>query len=287
MTRTRTNTSLGPAQERVGPAESALRLVVQLTIAVVLLTPVALAIVTALQPATVSLTGRPTLAFVPTLENFFNLFGAFELGRPLLNSALSSGIAMVVALLIGLPAAYALSRVRVRGSLGITTALFVARGLPAIGVAIPLYTFFAGVGLVDTIWALVIVYLPFNIALVVWLMQSYFDSVPVELDEAASIDGASRLTTLLRIVLPVSGPGVVSTALLTFMYGWNNFFYPLVFTNREAVTIPVALTQFLGDYSVNWGGLMAGVVLLSAPMVLLGYLLRRYMVSGLTSGSVK
>jgi len=273
--------------DRAPLLERALTTLVQVVLVVFLLGPVALAIVTALQPAHVSLAGGTTLAFVPTLENFAALFGEFDLGRPLLNSAVSSGAALIVALVIGLPAAYALSRVQVRGGTAITIALFAARGLPAIGVAIPLFLIFTDIGLVDSVWALVIVYLPFNVALVVWLMQQYFTSIPVELDEAAALDGAGRLRTLVTVILPISTPGLISTSIMTFMYGWNNFFYPLIFTHREAVTVPVALTQFLGDYTVNWGGLMAGVVMLSAPMLIVGYLLRRYMVSGLTAGSVK
>ena len=259
----------------------------QIVVLAVLVFPIGFAVLTALEPTAASLSGKVTLNFTPTLSNFSAVFSQGGLARPLLNSALSSGLSALVATIVGVPAAYALARVQVKGYWLVRAALFASRGLPAIGVAIPFFVIFTDIHLIDTIWALAIVYLPFNVALVVWLMTQYFVAVPADLDEAAALDGCGHLATLWRVILPVSRPGLVSTVMMTFVYGWNNFIYPLLLTNRNAVTASVSITSFVGEYVVNWGEIMAGVVVLSAPMLVLGYVLRRYMVSGLTQGSIR
>lgn len=260
---------------------------VQIIVLLVLVFPILFAVLTALEPTAASLSGKVTFDFTPTLDNFSAVLSQGGLDRPLLNSALSSGLSALIAMIVGLPAAYALARVELRAYWLVRAALFAARGLPAIGVVIPFFIIFTDIHLIDTIWALAIVYLPFNVALVVWLMAQYFAAIPVDLDEAAALDGCGHLSTLWRIALPLSRPGLVSTAMMTFVYGWNNFIYPLLLTNRNAVTASVSITSFVGEYVINWGEIMAGAVVLSAPMLVLGYGLRRYMVSGLTQGSIR
>ena len=249
--------------------------------------PSAIALITSLEPTADLVSNHPIWTFAPQFGNFTQLFAQGGLLHSFLNSALSSGLSAIVALVIGVPAAYALSRARVRGYWAIVAALLSARALPAVGIAIPLFVVFTHLHLIDTVWALVIAYLPFNVALVVWLMREYLESVPRELDEAAQVDGCGRVQTLVFVVLPVTLPALASTTIFAFLYGWNNFFYPLVLTNHNATTVPVALTQFIGEYTVNWGEIMAGVVVLSVPMIALAYAVKRYMVGGLSQGAIK
>lgn len=263
------------------------RTVVLLVVLVVVAGPSLLAIATALEPSRLAIQGTPHWLFVPSLHNFEDLVRDYPLGKAFFNSVVSSALAAAIGLAAGLPAAYALSRAEVRGRTSIAASLLTSRALPAIGVAIPFFLLFTDWHLIDTVWALVIVYLPYNTALVVWFMQTYFANVPRELDEAAWVDGASRVRVFATVVLPVARPGVIASGIYAFLFGWNNFFYPLILTQRNAETIPVLLTQFIGEYSVNWGAVMAGVVVLSIPMLVAAFGLRRYMVAGLAQGALR
>lgn len=254
---------------------------------IALLAPAAYALVSSLQPQDVALRPTPTYIFAPTLDNFVSLFTNYNFLPYFVNSIVSSLAATLLALLIGVPAAYALSRARMRGRWPILLALLCVRALPAIGVAVPFFVLFTALHLVDTLVGLIIVYLPFCVALVTWLMQNYFDAIPTTLDEAASLDGCSRMGTLVRVLLPLATPGLAATAIFAFLFGWNNFIYPLVLTQTHSTTVPVALTQFVGEYTVSWGQVMAGIVVLSAPLVIFSFLFKRYMVAGLSQGAMK
>jgi multiple sugar transport system permease protein len=254
---------------------------------VVVVGPAAYALLTSLQPRNVSLLPQPTYLFTPTFENYFSLFNKYSFGPYFVNSFVSSLGATLVGLVVGIPAAYALSRAEFRGKNAVFLSLLITRALPAIGVAVPYFVFFTAIHVVDSLFALIVVYSPFCIGLVTWLMQNYFDTVPRSLDEAASLDGSRRFGILWRIVLPLSGPGIAATGIFAFLFGWNNFLYPLVLTQSRATTVPVALTQFVGEYTVNWGQIMAGIVVMSLPLVVFAILFRRYMVAGLGQGAVK
>jgi len=275
------------SRARQSPASHVARTVVLLLVLAIVAGPSLLAIATALEPSRLAIQGTPHWFFVPSPHNFEDLLQNYPLGRAFLNSIVSSALAAAIGLAAGLPAAYALSRAEVRGRTTIAASLLTSRALPAIGVAIPFFLLFTDWHLTDTVWALVIVYLPYNTALVVWFMQTYFANVPRELDEAAWVDGASRIRVFATVVLPVARPGVIASGIYAFLFGWNNFFYPLILTQRNAETIPVLLTQFIGEYSVNWGAVMAGVVVLSLPMLVAAFGLRRYMVAGLAQGAIR
>jgi ABC-type glycerol-3-phosphate transport system permease component len=165
--------------------------------------------------------------------------------------------------------------------------LLAARALPAIGLAIPAYAIFTQIGLGDTLISLLVVYLPFNVALATIMLKVFIDGIPHELDEAAALDGAGPLRTMLLVIMPVTRPGLASVSIMTFLFAWNNFLFPLVLTGRNSQTIPLLLQQFLGSYTLQWNQVMAGIVLLSLPLILLAVLFGKYMVGGLAAGSVK
>ncbi|MGO1971804.1 MAG: carbohydrate ABC transporter permease [Propionibacteriaceae bacterium] len=249
--------------------------------------PTLYAVLTALQPAKVSLNPVPQWIFVPTLDNFVALFEESSFLGPLLNSLQTSLGSALIALVISAPAAYALSRAKVSSAGVVGFWLLAARALPAIGLAIPAYAIFNQVGLSDTLVALLVVYLPFNVALATIMLKVFIDGIPRELDEAAAIDGAGPLRTMLQVVLPIARPGLASVTIMTFLFAWNNFLFPLVLTGSAAGTIPMALQQFIGSYTLQWNQVMAGVVLLSLPLIVLGAVFGKYMVGGLAAGSVK
>lgn len=249
--------------------------------------PALYAVITAFQPRLIANGLVPQWVFTPTIDNFISLFRDYSFLSPLINSIESSLGAMIIALVIAVPAAYAMSRSRSKpsGLLGIW--LLSARALPAIGLGIPAYAIFSRIGLTDTIAALLLVYLPYNVALATILLRIFFNTIPQDLDEAASIDGAGRWRTMWHVVLPLAKPGLASVGVLTFVFSWNNFLFPLVLTGSKAGTIPVELQRFLGSQTLQWNEVMAGVVLLSLPMLVVAVAMGRYLVRGLMAGSGK
>jgi multiple sugar transport system permease protein len=254
---------------------------------VIFLFPIGYAFLTSLKPPVLAESPIPYLIFKPTLNNYRTLFIEEDYQRFFFNSIVVSLITVVLSLLVGVPAAYSLSRRRFRGQGLVMLWILSSRILPPVGTVIPFYLAFIKLGLIDTRIGLVIVFLTFNISLVVWIMAAFFDQIPRELDEAAIIDGCSPTGAFLRVVLPLTAPGLATTAIFCFLNAWNNFFYPLILTRRAAATVPLALTTFLGSYTVNWGAIMAGASLLILPLLLFALLVRRYIVEGLTQGAVK
>jgi multiple sugar transport system permease protein len=226
------------------------------------------------------------LSFTPTLEHYRALWDGQFL-RSFLNSLAASGISTLAALVLGTPAAYALSRWRVRTRRAIAMWILSTRMAPQIAFTIPFFLAFRWLGLSDTIVGLALIYLTFNLALVIWMMQSFFDAVPRTLEEAAWIDGCGIWAGFLRIALPLTVPGLGATAVLCFVFSWNDFFYALILTRTNAMTAPVAIINFMQYEGWEWGKMAAGGTLVMLPVVVFTILVRKWLVSGLTAGGVK
>ena len=228
-----------------------------------------------------------TLGFVPTLENFRSLLadGSFliALGNSLIVSVLSTFFSM----LLGVPAAYVLTRWRFKARKQIALWILVTRMAPPIAFTIPFFLAFRWLGLQDTLAGLTLIYMTFNLAIVIWLMQSFFASVPASLEEAAWLDGCSVWSAFWRITLPLSAPGLASTAILCFIFAWSDFFYALVLTRTQAVTATVAIVNFLQYEGWEWGKISAAGTLVMLPVLLFMVIIRRYLVHGLTAGGIK
>jgi multiple sugar transport system permease protein len=228
----------------------------------------------------------PPLIFRPTLENYTSLWhSAFS--ASFVNSLLSASFSTGFALLFGIPAAYALSRWAERGKHTLSFAILVTRMAPPIAFTIPFFLFYRWIGLLDTVTGLVLIYTSFNLPLVIWMMQPFFETVPQSLEEAALVDGASTRTIFLKIVLPMVAPGMAATAILCFLYAWNDFFFALILTRTNARTAPVAVVNFMNYEGWEWGKIAAGGSLVMAPVLIFSLAVRRYLVSGLTAGAVK
>jgi multiple sugar transport system permease protein len=158
---------------------------------------------------------------------------------------------------------------------------------PPIAFGIPFFLIYKDLGLIDTRVGLVVIYLTFNLSLVIWMMRAFFDGVPRSLEEAAYIDGAGVTSAFLRIALPLSAPGLATTAIFTFLFAWNDFFYSLLLTRSEAVTAPVAIVNFMNYESWEWGKVAAAATMIMLPVVALSVVVRKYLVRGLTAGAVK
>ncbi len=194
----------------------------------------------------------------------------------------------IICLIVGSMAAYALTRIRVPFRNGMMLGIMGTRMIPEVSLIIPLYIIAVNVGLYNKPAVLVLTYLSFALPFAIWLMSAFFETIPIELEDAARIDGASHIRTLISVILPISAPGLVSTALFVFLTAWDEFFFALLLTSTiEAKTVPVAIAEFTGRYVVDVGGMMTGGVLAAIPPVLLSLIFSRYIVSGLTAGAVK
>jgi multiple sugar transport system permease protein len=206
----------------------------------------------------------------------------------LLNSIKIASAVTVICILLGSMAAYALVRISFRVNRPILVGLLVTRMIPEVSLIIPLFVIASSLDLINKPSVLVITYMSFALPYAIWMMASFFQTVPVELEEAARLDGCSRLGILWRIVMPLALPGLISTAMFVFLLAWDEFFYALIFTSTLAAkTAPVAIAEFIGRYAVNINGMMAGGILAALPPVILGIIFQRYIISGMTAGAVK
>jgi multiple sugar transport system permease protein len=237
----------------------------------------------------------------PTLKNYLDILtpgtATSEVARTfkatLRNSFIVASSVTVISLMVGSLAAYALSRLRVPFRNWLLLGIMGTRMIPEVSLVIPLYILAAQVRLfnrplLNTPYVLILTYLSFALPFAIWLMAAFFETIPIELEDAALIDGASRLRTLVSVILPISAPGLVSTSLFIFLTAWDEFFFALIFTSTVAAkTVPVAIAEFTGRYVVDGGAMMTGGVLAAIPPVLLSLVFARYIVSGLTAGAVK
>ncbi|HRK19100.1 MAG TPA: carbohydrate ABC transporter permease [Hyphomicrobiaceae bacterium] len=228
----------------------------------------------------------PRLFFTPTLDNYRGLWTS-SFPKSFANSAVVSIASTALALLVGVPGAYALSRASMRSEKPISLMILTSRMAPPIAFTIPYFLAYRWMDLLDTRLGLVIIYLTFNISLVVWLMRSFFDSCPRSLEEAAWIDGASLWQTFVRIVLPIAAPGIAATAILCFLYSWNDFFFALILTRNQAMTAPVAVVNFMNYEGWEWGKIAAGGTMVMLPVLVASVMVRRFLIQGMTAGAVK
>lgn len=270
-----------PSRNRV------VRLLVGLLIVVVAVGPVYWALTTAIKTRADAFSYPPVFFFKPSLKSYDVIFSKFSYDTPLMNSLVVVVVSTLIACLVGLLAAYSLSRYRIRGGSIVMFALLSVRMFPAIALALPLYLLFSKAGLFDTRIGLIIAYTAFAIPIVVWMMRSFLDDVPTALDEAAMIDGYSRLGVLVKVVTPLALPGLVATATFVSILLWNEFLIANVLTSSTAVTIPVSIVGFNTDRGIEWNYMAAAASLAILPVVAFTVLIHKYLVRGLTFGAVK
>src|SRR5215470_8158 len=229
----------------------------------------------------------------PTLEQYRRLLSpTSEVGREflgyLLNSLWVSAATTVLGVLVGVPTAYAFSRFRFPGRNLLFYAVLVRNMFPAVVFLMPLFIMMRWMGLVNTHASLILTYLTFGLPLSIWLLKGFFDNIPVQLEQAARIDGATRFQAFLLIVMPLSTPGIIATAIYSFIGAWNEYIYAYTFlTKNEQLTLPVGIQRFFSENTTDFPGLMAASFMMSVPVVVLFLLLQRYFVRALTEGAVK
>ena len=230
---------------------------------------------------------NPTLDQYTRLLNPVGRTGAQFLGY-LKNSVWVSSATTVLALLVAVPAAYAFARFRFPGRDTLFFSVLIRNMFPAVVFLIPLFILMRWLTLVNTHWSLILTYLTFGLPLSIWLLKGFFENIPPELEQAARIDGATRFQAFRLIILPLSAPGIVATAIYAFIQGWNEYIYARTFIiSDNLMTMPVGLEKFFTEYASNWPGLMAASFIMSVPVVVLFLVLQRHFVRALTEGAVK
>jgi multiple sugar transport system permease protein len=241
-------------------------------------------VLTAIKPPALAMAYPPVWGFQPTLEHFVNVLERQHLAVQLLNSMLVGLGAVALGVLLGLPAAYTIARYRQDR---LATWLLVVRMVPYFGALIPMYLIFRQVGLTNNLVGLTISHLVITVPLTAWIMIGFIEDVPRELEEAALIDGCTRVGTFLRVALPLVSPGLVAASVLSFIFSWNNFEMALVLGGADTKTAPLAVLGYMGSEAFDWGSMTAAATLVTAPTFLFVLLVQRYLVKGLTMGGMK
>jgi multiple sugar transport system permease protein len=276
-----------PIQPRKG---SALRLVLLVLALLITLLPVYWMVITSLKTQLEVFSAPPTFAPQrPTLENYISLFANRNLGAYLLNSLIIVGTSVLLSVAIGSLAAYALARFRIgRLNERIGFWFLAPRMIPPIAIVVPIFLILQQFGLINKHLGLILVYTAFNLPFVVWMMRSFFQEIPIDLEEAAMVDGASRLRSFWHVVLPLAAPGLVATAIFAIITTYNEFFFALILTSTPAAaTLPVGTAALIGKTQTLFGEMAAAGVVATAPIVFFALLVQRHLVRGLTMGAVK
>ncbi|RBW69258.1 carbohydrate ABC transporter permease [Bacillus taeanensis] len=228
----------------------------------------------------------PTIFFKPTLENF-RMIWDLGVSEFLVNSVIVTSVSTLIALALGVPAAYALAMFKVKKGDDILFWFISTRFLPIAGVIIPLYLIFKNTNLLDSKTGLILLYAAMNVPLIVWMMRSFFKDISYEIIEATQIDGASGLQSFFQVVLPLVRPGLISTGLLSMVFAWNEFFFAVSMSYTNAGTLPVYMSSYMTQEGLFWAKMAAAATIAILPVLILGWFTQKQLVRGLTMGAVK
>ena len=256
---------------------------------VMFLLPIAWMVLTSLKQQRDIFTTPPTLIFTPTLATYWHHLTETDLPERMLNTLIVAGGAGLISIVVGAMAGYALARIRLRGATTIGVLILLSRGVPPIALAVPMFLVARAMGLLDHHITLILAYCTFLIPYVMWLMRGFFKALPEELEEAAKIDGCSRFGAFVRIIVPISLPGLLSTMIFSIILAWEELLFALVLTNRAASTVPVVISGIAGDTvnGANWGALTAVGTLTVVPVVIFALLVQKWLIQGLADGATK
>ncbi len=224
----------------------------------------------------------------PTLANYYTVIFESNIPRYFLNSVIISVGSTGLALILAIFASYGFARFNFKGKSVLQSFVLVGQLLPTAAIIVPLFITLRVLGLVNTFWGLILVYMIITLPLSVWMLTSYFKAIPVELEEAAIVDGASRVGVLFRITLPLSTPGIVAVLVYAFVTTWNEFIFALCFATDSSVkTLPIGLAEFSTEFNTDWGAVMAASLVMTLPIALLFLSMQKLFVGGLTAGATK
>ena len=281
--------AVAPSRKK-GRTGSALLGVLAWIVGLIFVTPVLWMVLTSLHSETDAATNPPSFFAPLTLDGYANFFGASSGASPwppLINSAMASVFSTAIVLCLALPAAYALSIRPIRKWSDVMFFFLSTKMLPMVAGLLPIYLIAQALGALDSIGLLIVLYTSMNLPIAVWMMRSFLSEIPVEILEAASIDGANLFTMMRRIIIPVSGPGIAATALICFIFSWNELLFASVLTGTKAFTAPVFLTSFVTSQGLFLAQVCAASVAVSLPVLIAGFAAQDKLVQGLSLGAVK
>ncbi len=257
-------------------------------VAIYCLGPFIWQIITSLKPASELTQLPPLLPAAPTTTHYVAVFGDSPFLRIIVNSAVVAAASTLLALVFGSLTAFALAQLRIRGTMVVLTFVLAISMFPPIATVSPLYLVIRTLHMRDTLVALIVTYTTFSLPLAIWVLTSFFRSIPREIYLAARVDGCTALQAFYRVIIPLAAPGLVATGILVFIFAWNEFLYALTFTATTASrTIPVGIALFPGLHEIPWGEIAAASVVVTVPVVILAFVFQRRIVEGLTAGAVK
>ena len=229
----------------------------------------------------------PKWIFKPTLEHYYKVFARQQLHKFMFNSLVVGLSTTVLSLVLGSLAGYSLARIDMKGKEKWAFLILLCKMIPAGALVVPMYYIVRRLGLANTYVGLIVAHTTFSLPFVVWMMRSFFQEIPVELEQAAMVDGCSRLGAFWRITAPLAAPGLTATGILTLLLSWNEFLFALVLSGRNTRTLPIGISAFIGSVSIDWGGSSAAAVVAMVPVFIAGLMVQKYLVRGLTMGAVK
>jgi multiple sugar transport system permease protein len=224
------------------------------------------------------------ILFTPTWDNYDKVLQQANYVQFIVNSLWVAFAATALSILLGVPAAYSMSRFTMRRS---ALVVLMARIIPAVSLLVPWYYVFSNLKMVGGYSVLILSHMFVSLPLIVYIMMGYFDGLPMELEESGMVDGLTPIGAFRRITLPLSTPGIATAGILSFIFSWNNFMFALVLSSADTKTLPVAIFDFVGYASIDWGGLMAASTVVTLPIMLIALFAQKYVVSGLTAGATK
>lgn len=264
-----------------------LRAAVALVVTFVFIAPILWMITTAFKTGNQAFSSEVQWFFTPTLDNFATILNGSTFSYALVNSIQVSVISSVIAILLASGIAYPLARFKFKGGNGLAGAILSLRIVPPIVTIIPLFLVMTTIGLNGTLVSIIILHVFMNLPLAVWLLRGFFEDVPMEIEEAAQLDGLGHLSIFFRIVLPLAMPGVAATALLSFLFSWNEFLFASILSNANSQTVTVALTQYVTPVGTQWTLIMAAGTLVGIPVWIAAISAQKFLVRGLSFGAVK
>ncbi|MEM1401063.1 MAG: carbohydrate ABC transporter permease [Pseudomonadota bacterium] len=228
------------------------------------------------------------LFFTPTFENFGAVFEPpYDLGEKLFNSTIIALVTVLLAIPVATMAAYSFSRFRMAGETAMLVIILATQFVPAVVIILPFFVMFRDIGLLDTRLGLILVNLAIVMPFAIWMIKGFIDGIPLDTEEAAMVDGSSRLQVIINIVLPMAAPGLLTAGIFCFIIAWNEFLFALILTNKDAVTLPIGLALFKAEEGDLWNLLSAAGIIIMVPMFVLALLIRKYFVQGMTMGAVR
>ena len=269
------------------PLVTAAHYSVLIVLAIVCVAPIVLMFATSLKLQTQIFNTGINFIFTPTLENYREVLGEGSFKRYLANSLMVGVVSTVITLVLGCMAAYGLARFRFPGRKTLAYTTLLLRTVPLAVLAVPVFMVWSQVGLINSLWGLILLYVAVNLPFAVWLLYGFILQVPTELEEAAAIDGCGQIQVFYKVLLPLIKPGLAAASIFTFRIAWNEFILALVLTDRATRTLPVAASLYITDIGVDWGKIMALGSLIAIPPLIFTFIAARQIITGLTAGAVK